>query len=500
VTKDYGKSPKSSKRKKNISKEDAIAKLWEAGELSWLLSSVQKQMKEDIFNDITRTSVIVCGRRTGKTWLLVVLALEQCLRKDNAIVKFLLPKQKDVKTIIKPLLREISETCPDHLRPVYNTQDKIFTFPHNGSEIHLAGADISAESLRGTRADLVLLDETGFINDLLYTIRSILSPTIRTTRGRMIMASTPSRDPQHEFIQNFMNPYKASGRLKIYDIYQNPNFTKEIIDEIIEEYPLGVEDPDFRREYLCEVFVDEQTTICAEFSKYKDNIIIDDYKVPKYRDFYVGFDPGFRDLSALLFTYYDFKEACLYIMDEYVVNGNEMRTDKLAAGIKEKEKVLFFDPHINDNEDAYLRVMDINLGLQQDLQQLHGLTFLSTRKDNKDGAINEMKMWMAQGKIKIHERCKHLIYHLEFGQWNDKRTDFKRLADTPDKSIKGGHVDTIPALYYLIRNIHTYRNPFPSNYGREIGEDTHVTRAYSNKASQAVDLMRNIMNLKNKRR
>tara|TARA_R110000850_G_scaffold148801_1_gene271087 strand:- start:797 stop:2068 length:1272 start_codon:yes stop_codon:yes gene_type:complete len=423
--------------------------------------------------------------------------LEQCLGKDNSIVKFLLPKQKDAKTIIKPLMREILESCPEHLRPEYNTQDKIFNFP-NGSEIHLGGSDLSAESLRGTRADLVLIDEGGFVNDLLYTIRSILSPTIRTTRGRMIIASTPSRDPQHEFIQYFMNPYKASGRLKIYDIYQNPNFTKEIIDEIIEEYPLGVEDPDFRREYLCEVFVDEETTICAEFAKYKDTIVIDDYDIPEFRDFYVGFDPGFRDLSALLFTYYDFKEACLYIMDEHIVNGSEMRTDKLANGIKEKEKMRFFDPQNNNNEEAYLRVMDINLGLQQDLQQLHGLTFLSTRKDNKDGAINEMKMWMAQGRVKIHKRCTHLIYHLEFGQWNDRRTDFKRLADTPDKTIRGGHVDTIPALYYLIRNIHTYRNPFPNNYGKEVREGTHVAGKYKNKASKSADIMRSILNLRRK--
>jgi len=61
-------------------------------------------------------------------------------------------------------------------------EDKIFTFPHNGSEIHLAGADISAESLRGTRADLVLIDETGFINDLLY--RYCQTEKITFTRSR----------------------------------------------------------------------------------------------------------------------------------------------------------------------------------------------------------------------------------------------------------------------------------------------------------------------------
>ena len=490
------------KSKKKLSRDQAIAKLWEMGELSWILTDVQKKMKAHIFGDITRTSVVVCGRRTGKTWLLVVLALEQCLSKPDSIVKFLLPKQKDAKTVIKPLMREILETCPQHLRPKYNSQDKIYHFEHNGSEIHLGGSDLSAESLRGTRAELVLIDEAGFVNDLKYTIRSILSPTIRTTRGRMIMASTPSRDAQHEFIQYYMNPYKAAGRLQIYTIHDNPHFNEEIRQEILDEYPMGEEDPDYRREYMCEVIVDEETTICPEFHRVKNDIIVtdDDINLPDYRDFYVGFDPGFKDLSALLFGYYDFMEGCLYILDEHCVNGNLMRTDILADDIKKKEELRFFDPKKNEKCKPYLRVMDINLGLQQDLQQLHGILFMSTKKDNKDGAINEMRMWIGQKRVKIHERCKHLIYHLEFGQWNDRKSDFKRLPDTPDKTIKGGHVDTIPALYYLIRNIQTTKNPFPWNYKVDINANTHVSEKWKKKnTSEGLDFMRSIFNLNKKR-
>lgn len=489
------------KSKKQMSKEEAQAKLWEMGELSWLLTDVQKDMKNSVFNDTTRTSVIVCSRRLGKTWLMVTLALEQCLSKPNSIVKFLLPKQKDAKTIIQPLMREITETCPVELRPDYSTQDKIYRF-HNGSEIHLGGSDLSAESLRGTRADLVLIDEAGFVNDLLYTIRSILSPTIRTTRGRMILASTPSRDPQHEFIQHFMNPYKASGRLRIYDIYQNPNFTPEIIEEIIEEYPRGEEDPDFRREYLCQVFVDEETTICPEFSMNKDNIIFNDEtapELPDFRDFYVGMDIGHKDLTVALFGYYDFKNATLVITDELVMNGPTMTTEDLVEGIRSKEKIRFYDEKTKEQHKAYLRVMDVDLGLQQDLKLLHDLNFITSRKDGKQGAINEMRMWVAKGRVKIHERCKHLIYHLEYGQWNDKRTDFKRMPDTPDKSVRGGHVDGIPALYYLIRNVQTSKNPFPFGYGLNINENTFMSPKFKHKnVSEATDFFRKVLNLKKK--
>lgn len=485
--------------RKKMDRDSAIRELWKMGELTWTLTDVQKDMKNGIFEDSTRTSVVVCGRRTGKTWLMVTLALEQCLKKPNSIVKFLLPKQKDAKTIIQPLMREITEThnCPAELRPDYSTQDKIYKF-YNGSEIHLGGSDLSAESLRGTRADLVLIDEAGFVSDLLYTIRSILSPTIRTTRGRMVLASTPSRDPQHEFIQHFMYPYQASGRLKIYNIFQNPNFTPEIIEEIIEEYPRGEDDPDYRREYLCEVIADEESVICPEFMANKESIVFtdDEWELPDHRDFYVGMDIGHKDLTVAIFGYYDFKQACLYIIDELVMNGPTMTTAKLAEEMKHKEKLRFYEATTEIQHDPYLRVMDVNLGIQQDLQHLHDISFITTRKDNKEGAINEMRMWLGTGRVRIHERCKHLIYHLEFGQWNDRRTDFKRLPDTPDKSIKGGHVDGIPALYYLIRNINVTKNPFPLNYGLNINKNTFLSPKWKNKnQSQGSEIMKKMLNL-----
>lgn len=314
------------------------------------------------------------------------------------------------------------------------------------------------------------------------------------------MASTPSRDPQHEFIQNYMNPYKASGRLKIYNIYKNPNFTEEIIQEIIDEYPMGVDDPDFKREYLCEVFVDEESAICPEFSKNKDKVIFNDETapdIPDFVDFYVGADIGFRDLTVMLFGYYDFKNDCLVIMDELVMNGPDMTTDALALKIKEKEALNFH--HKNKEQEAYLRVMDNDLKLINDLTQLHNLQFIPTRKDGRTGAINQMRMWVNQGRIKIHEKCIHLLYHIEFGQWKPNRQDFARLQDSPDKSIRGGHVDAVPALYYLIRNIHTHRNPYPNTYGMPTGEDVHHSIS-SQRQSESVEFMENLLNLKRKRR
>jgi PBSX family phage terminase large subunit len=490
---------KRSKKKdpKNLTKDEAIEKLWRMGELTWKLNKVQKELKEIIDGDTTKTSVLVVSRRTGKSYLMLVLSLMQCLKNPNSVVKYVFPKAKDAKTNILPLMRMITEDCPRDLIPKFNTQDKIFYFK-NGSQIQLAGSDNgNIESVRGGFAHLCIFDEVGFGDNVKYAVRSVLSPTIRTTDGKIILVSTPSLSPDHEFVTEFMLPYKAAGRLKIFTIYDNPNFTPEIVQEIINDYPLGVDDPDFKREYLCEVAIDEQTSICPEFHFRKNDAVITSYELPEYRDFYVGADIGYRDLTVILFGYYDFYEATLYVIDELVMNGPEMTTDELAKQIKLKENLRF--SHSGTHYDPYRRVMDVDLKLINDLNRLHGMKFLATKKDNKEGAINEMRMWVSQGRIKIHERCTHLRYHLEYGQWNNTRTDFKRLADSPDKTIRGGHVDAIPALYYLIRNIQTSKNPFPFGYGRLITKDTFVSPKYQeNEMSQATDFMRKILNISKK--
>jgi PBSX family phage terminase large subunit len=488
---------KRKKDNKNLTKEEAVEKLWRMGELTWKLNKVQKELKEIIDGDTTKTSVLVVSRRTGKSYLMLVLSLMQCLKNPNSVVKYVFPKAKDAKTNILPLMRMITEDCPRDLIPKFNTQDKIFYFK-NGSQIQLAGSDNgNIESVRGGFAHLCIFDEVGFGDNVKYAVRSVLSPTIRTTDGKIILVSTPSLSPDHEFVTEFMLPYKAAGRLKIFTIYDNPNFTPEIVQEIINDYPLGVDDPDFKREYLCEVAIDEQTSICPEFHFRKNDAVITSYELPEYRDFYVGADIGYRDLTVILFGYYDFYEATLYVIDELVMNGPEMTTDELAKQIKLKENLRF--SHSGTHYDPYRRVMDVDLKLINDLNRLHGMKFLATKKDNKEGAINEMRMWVSQGRIKIHERCTHLRYHLEYGQWNNTRTDFKRLADSPDKTIRGGHVDAIPALYYLIRNIQTSKNPFPFGYGRLITKDTFVSPKYQeNEMSQATDFMRKILNISKK--
>lgn len=457
----------------DISKEKAIELLWEAGELSWKLRGVQKDIREQVLNDTNAISVIVAGRRTGKSHTMLLIATEYCLKKKNAIVKIACPKQRMVKTIIRPIMRTICDDCPRHLMPEWKEADKIYVFPSTNSEIHVAGTDNeNVESLRGSYADLVILDEACYMSQLEYITRNVVSPMLKTRNGRMILASTPSRDSNHPFITQYMEPYKAEGRTKVYTVFDNPNFDERIIKEIIDEYPLGKEDPSFKLEYLCQVDRDVSNCILPSFTQDVENLMVkSDYVRPVYYDPYVSFDIGGVDLTAILFGYYDYENACLVIEDELIADGST-NTEILAAQIKEKERTLWENPLDKSQIEPYMRVIDTNNKiLATDLLKLHGLLFTPVKKDKKQAAINALDVAIARRQIVIHPRCTHLLYHMKFAMWNNAQTDFKKLKDSPSGKIRGGHADALAAMIYMHRSVIKSKNPFPSGYNVPTGSN-----------------------------
>lgn len=451
---------------KPISREKAIEMLWEQGELSYLLTAPQVDIKNGILSDPNRISVVLCSRRLGKTFLMCTMAVEECLKRSNAVVKYAFPKQNSANKMLKPVMRKVLEDCPKHLKPVWMTAEKCYRFP-NGSEIQISGTDNgNIENLRGGDSHLNIVDEAGFCSDLTYGVRSVLGPTTKITKGRTIMVSTPSRSENHDFIQDWVLPYQMEGRIRTYTIYDNPNLNAEAIKEALSEYPDGDKDPMFRREYLCEIIRDADKTILPSLTNAAEKEIVrSDYVMPAYCHRYVALDPGGTDLTAVIFGYYDYENATLVVQDEIVVDGST-NTEILAEMIRQKEKELWINPIDKSPIPPYLRVSDNNNQiLLRDLQVLHGLTFSKTKKDNKRAAINALDVDILRKRIIIDPKCVHVLYHAKAAEWNTSETDFKRLKDSPTGKLKGGHADALAALMYLHRSIHKNINPFPANYG-----------------------------------
>lgn len=454
-----------------LTADQALRELWARGILSWKLHDIQKQMLKSLKDQNKEVTVIACSRRLGKSFLLCLLAAEKCIQTPNAIVKYITPKKNMVKTIIQPIMTEIFKDCPVEMRPEFKTNEYLYRFP-NGSMIQMAGTDNGHhENLRGGKSDMWIVDEAGFCDDLNYVVRTILAPTADTTGGKGIIASTPSKSPDHEFITEFMKPYELDGNLIKYTIYDNPLINKEKLAGIIERYPLKEKDPEFRREYLVEVVGGGDLAIVPEFDDELEAKIVKAVPRPPFFDAYVGMDIGGADMTVLLFGYYDFKNARMVIEDELVFHKKtdkvveKFRIDTFAQAINKKEQELWTHPMTGEWKPPYLRISDNNnIILLNDLTYQYNIQFIPTRKDNRDAAINTMRVKLAEEKIIIHPRCKTLIFHLRNGMWNKTKKDFTRTTNN-------GHWDAIPALVYLIRNIQENKNPYPQGHGFAFGPD-----------------------------
>jgi len=114
------------------------------------------------------------------------------------------------------------------------------------------------------------------------------------------------------------------------------------------------------------------------------------------------------------------------------------------------------------NESPYLRISDNNLQTIADINQ-HGLTFVPTRKDDKELQVNNLREWVRGYKIFIHPRCRRLIAQLASTVWNKNRTSYERNTE--------GHGDLLDSLVYLVRNVRRDRDPRPAGYGIPVGPE-----------------------------
>lgn len=447
------------------------AGLWERGELRWKLYDYQRPIYALVWSWIEDRKalkhVLNIARRFGKSYTLCLVAIEYAIRNPGAQIRFGAPTAKALRKIVHPAIKQILRDCPEQYRPSWKSQDSFYAFP-NGSELHVSGCDNqNYENLRGQAAHLAVVDESGFVDELEYVVNDVLVPQTLTTNGVVILSSTPPRTPAHDFYSMAMEA-EANGTYARRTIYDNTKVNKATLDLYAKEAG-GYESSTFKREYLCEFVVDSESQIIPEF---KEEFV----REPERDDFYgywhkyASMDIGVRDGTALIFGHYNFKEARLYVEAEYVLRGQDVRTDNIARGVEAQEVSLW------KGQRPYRRIADNNnLILLQDLSLTHQMHFAPTSKDELHAMVNELRLWVKAGRVHVSPQCNHLLGCLRYGVWTENRKEFAR-------SSVYGHFDGLAALIYLVRNIDQHTNPVPIGHGvthftHFIPEDQTETKA-----------------------
>lgn len=439
--------------------------LWRSGILSWKLDSTQKELYNLFYNSKHKIMTWLLSRRQGKSYSLIVLACEQCIRKPNSIIKYTAPTKIQINNMLRPLFRKILADCPEELQPRFDKKDYIYYFP-NGSEIQLAGTDSGhAEKLRGGDSDLWIIDEAGSCSDLHNIIKSILLPTTLITKGRGILASTPPRESDHEFL-DYIEDCEKRGSLIIKTIDDNPRITAEQKEELIAEVG-GVNTDEAQRELYCKIKKDANTSPLPEFDDELEKQIVKEWPRPPFFDSYVSMDTGGKDFTVLLYGYYDFRADKIIIQDETIIDFQQVgqTTKKLVEEINQKEKTLWTNPISFEYQQPLKRVSDIDYIFLNEIRNQSKLihygnqiiSFEITPKDNKEAALNTLRIMLSNKRIIIDPKCKTLITHCKYVKWNKQHTKFERSKDN-------GHYDAVDALLYFVRNVDLRKNPYPATY------------------------------------
>lgn len=467
-----------------------FALAWRAGNLSYKLREYQVAVYHQIKAALWGTGdyetgtgphrrfVLEIHRRFGKSFLCAVIACELCAVRPGARVYWAAETQVQVSRFLLPLLRAVTADCPPDLKPRWVRDEGVLRWP-NGSEILISGVEDEAkcDRLRGDGCHLFIVDEAGSLDTLSYLLSSVVLWMLASHGGKLLIPSTPARTPGHPFTNVCVRAESGEGGFAHRDVYQS-GFSAELLEELATEVG-GMDTAAWKREALALRVVDAERAIIPEFSEdgAYDEIVLplcvtcghhyDEHErgavrcefvwavtAPKYRDRYTSTDFGWSpDLTFIAAGYWDFLDTMLVIEGERELS--KPTTIDIAGAMVELESELW------GTEQPYRRVADVDLQILCDLEALHGITVEATAKDDKDAAINDVRVRTKRRKLRIHPRCKKLIAQLKAGIWDKpKKSSARRTFARLDGF---GHFDGIDALVYLHRNIDHTNNPYPSD-------------------------------------
>lgn len=457
------------------------------------------------------------SRQRGKSYKWTTLAVVWCHCFPGQRVKYLAQLGTSVRGIIAPTIDALIDDMPAQMRPSWrpqkgvlewtdpslgqiriDRQDHKWHFPHPGgreSIIHAAGANNQHyRALRGEPAHWEIQDECAFYDDF-PAVQDVLGPMLLTTGGVSVYATTPAESPEHPS-KAVRDTHAREGRYIHRTLYNNPRMSEAQIERFLatEATKRGFADVAsfkrstyYRRELLCLWVAEETRAIVPEWSwpedegrpeagTLGDSFVYDSDTFPEFFAYADALDIGFtRDPSGYIQAHWSFKEACLYVHAE-LPPLHRKRTDELAAEIKAvREKYVpttSAPPHVDAVRHSsgghwlpYLSVGDAGGNGAEKLAELakhHDIHFIHAEKTDLESMVDELRVLVRQGKVKVHMRCKHLLGQLANGLWADKgKTDFEH---TPHH-----HNDHLIALVYLVRMLGGLRgfNPFPPYYGQD---------------------------------
>lgn len=228
---------------------------------------------------------------TPRTEIAAIKGLYFAVTIPKQTVLIVAPNQRQANLLfrkIKIMLNKNSHMSKDVRLPITETITRetstVLEF-NNGSSLYALPAAEDGANIRGFTANIVIIDEGGYMNDEVW---KAINPMLLTTKGILMLIGSPNG------VNNFF--YKAfSNTVLGYKTYHFSSYNSPIADvEMLEQEKHVLSDIEFRQEYLGE-FIE---TVGAMFPINLVESCQRDYTIPfktereQHFEYFLGVDPS----------------------------------------------------------------------------------------------------------------------------------------------------------------------------------------------------------------
>lgn len=321
----------------------------------YLLRDGLFEWQRKVYDSHSKKKTMLCGRRSGKSFSVVDLALHHCLetgkkQKQAAIIGLTTEKTAaiywdNIKTHIEKAHIPTAKIDNGGYRVVFS----------NGNILQLFGNNSKAEreKLRGYDLSFVAIDECQSQAGLYYLIDSIIMPMLRGQDGELILLGTAPLYAGTYWENAILSDTFEHFHATMEDNPTIPDYTNAL-KNVLEENHWSEDNITFRREYLGEIAYDTERLIYPHRTYYEE--LPADYKPIGC---VIGVDFGWRDYSSFAPILYDSEYNC-YLIDEWKQNKTA------ATALVDKAKAITEAIHTKYN----IPIEDIKIVADSSHQQI----------------------------------------------------------------------------------------------------------------------------------
>jgi hypothetical protein len=279
------------------------------GNLTPLMHSTQKAMREAWLASGSDEYLVFCSRQLGKTHFGLCTAIEICAKYPGSRVLYYGPVRDKLKDIVNDGLGPILQFAPDGFVKRHKTEHR---WTIGESELRLCALERAhVDNYRGLNAKgLIVIEEGCFVDAEAWTYAwgSVIDAQRLRHNPKVLINTTPSTDEDHPVHIELLPRLEPLGAVARYSINDNPFLDADRIATIRSR----VTEETWKREYLAEIFRSKEAVAVPE---YNDNQHVQTLAAPAFANWITAIDfGGSLDPHGVALCYWDYhaRKFCVY--------------------------------------------------------------------------------------------------------------------------------------------------------------------------------------------